>query len=326
MSKFLPSLNALRFFESAGRLLSFTKAASELHVTQGAVSRQIRSLENELGIKLFNRLTRKIELTEAGEKFLVEITAAFSLIQDATNELRAHQDHLSLKISTLPSIGSLWLMSKLHLFSQYFPNIETRISSSIESINLHGKEADLAIRVGAKPGQQYDPRLPTIDLVMVENWRGILAEELAPDIFILVYSPNILEIDKPLTDRKIFETLPLIHTTSREDAWPGWKRYYNLEGQSKTPRIEFGHFFMSLDAARQGLGVALIPQVILVNSNLQGLHCANNYQVHSAGEYYLLSLAEQAEKPHIAAFRTWVKKEFKKNLMLSMLSTHSIRS
>src|SRR5690625_110115 len=147
MSKFLPSLNALRFFESAGRLLSFTKAASELHVTQGAVSRQIRSLENELGIKLFNRLTRKIELTEAGEKFLVEITAAFSLIQDATNELRAHQDHLSLKISTLPAIGSLWSMSKLHLFSQYFPNIETRISRDRKSTRLNSSHVAISYAV-----------------------------------------------------------------------------------------------------------------------------------------------------------------------------------
>jgi len=314
MNKVLPSLISLRFFEAAGRLQSFTNAAAELHVTQGAVSRQIRALEAELGIKLFNRLTRKVELTEAGRKYLAEVNDAFALLRAATERLKMQQETATLKISALPSIGSLWLMPRLGSFTRAYPNIEARISSSIEPINLHAGEADVAIRVGPRPGHQYDRNAPAIDLIMTEHWRGVLAEELAPDILVPVYSPNILEPNAALDEEEVFHTLPLIHTSSRADAWNGWAKRHGLKDLPATPRIEFGHFFMSLDAARQGLGVAIIPEVILENSNLTGLHCATDYRTRSAGEYYMLTLAQNAEMHHIAAFRSWAKKEFRKAL------------
>jgi len=312
MSRPLPSLIALRFFEAAGRLQSFSRAAIELHVTQGAVSRQIRALENELGIKLFNRLTRKVELTEAGRRYLAEIGEAFAMMRMATDRLRTQQEHATLKISTLPSVGSLWLMPRLGSFTREYPNIETRISSSIEPVDLQGGDADVAIRVGPKPGQPYDRNAPGIDLIMTEDWRGVLAEELTADVLVPVYSPNILEVDARLDSEELFHTLPLIHTSSRADAWTGWAKRYGFKDLPATPRIEFGHFFMSLDAARQGLGVAIIPEIILENSNLNGLHCAHDYKARSAGEYYLLSLAQNAEAHHVAAFRSWAKKEFRK--------------
>lgn len=312
MSKLLPSLISIRFFEVAGRLQSFSNAAIELHVTQGAVSRQIRALEEELGIKLFNRLTRKVELTEAGRRYLSEVTDAFGMLRAATERLRAHQEHAVLKISTLPSLGSLWLMPRLGLFTREYPNIEARISSSIEPINLHAGEADVAIRVGLTPGQEFDRSAPAVDLIMTDEWRGVLAERLCPDVLVPVYSPNILEVDAHLDDDAVFHTLPLIHTSSRADAWIGWAKHYRLKDLPATPRIEFGHFFMSLDAARQGLGVAIIPEVILESANLSGLHCAFQYKARSAGDYYLLSLAQSAERPHVAAFRSWVKMEFRK--------------
>jgi LysR family glycine cleavage system transcriptional activator len=276
-------------------------------------------LEEELGVKLFNRLTRKVELTETGRKYLSEISDAFGLLRAATDRLKIQQEHATLKISALPSIGSLWLMPRLGSFTREYPNIETRISSSIEPINLHAGEADVAIRVGPKPGHQYDHRAATIDLIMTEQWRGILAEELAPDILVPVYSPNILEPDAQLDEEDIFHTLPLIHTSSRADAWNGWAKHYGLKDLPATPRIEFGHFFMSLDAARQGLGVAIIPEIILDNSNLNGLYCASDYKTRSAGEYYLLTLAQSADMYHIAAFRSWAKREFRKTLRNTLL-------
>lgn len=314
MKKYLPSLISLRFFEAAGRLQSFTQAADELHVTQGAVSRQIRALEDELGVKLFNRLTRKVELTETGQKYLKEVAEAFARLRTATGQIVSHQEHVVLKISTLPSISSVWLMPRLSSFTRDYQHIEARISSSIDPVSLQAGEADVAIRVGPKPGARYDSDAPSIDLLMTENWKGVLAEELAPDNLVPVYSPNILEPHADLSDEAIFRTLPLIHTSSRADAWIGWAKRHGLKDLPVGPRIEFGHFFMSLDAARQGLGVAIIPDIILENSNLTGLHCATAYKTRSAGEYYLLSLAENADDPHISAFRCWAKREFRRSL------------
>ncbi|MGE4369754.1 MAG: LysR substrate-binding domain-containing protein [Burkholderiaceae bacterium] len=310
MSRPLPSLIALRFFEAAGQLQSFSKAAQELHVTQGAVSRQIRALEEDLGVKLFVRLTRKVELTEAGRAYLNEVQDAFSRLRTATDRLRAQDEHVILRISVLPSVGSSWLMPRLSSFSREYPNIETRISSSIEPVNLHSGEAHVAIRVGSKPGQRYGRNLPSIDLVMTEDWRGVLAEELVQDILVPVYSPNILETHARLDDPRIFSNLSLIHTSSRSDAWHGWMKVFGLADLPQTPRIEYGHFFMAFEAARQGLGIALIPEIVIRSSNTQGLYCANDYKVASAGEYYMLSLAKHAEDFHIAAFRKWVRKQF----------------
>ncbi|KAF1042065.1 LysR family transcriptional regulator [Xylophilus sp.] len=187
MSKLLPSLIALRSFEAAGRLQSFFHAAAELNVMQGAVSRQIRVLEDELGVKLFNRLVRRVELTDDARAYLREVEAAFRQIEAATSWLRSHQQHHVLNISVLPSVGACWLMPRLASFSQRYPRIQTRIQSSIEPAELHGHAVDVAIRVGPRPGQSYDKQRPAISLVMTHDWRGVLAEELAPDVLVPVY-------------------------------------------------------------------------------------------------------------------------------------------
>lgn len=311
MHKALPPLIALRFFEAAGRLQSFSNAAHELHVTQGAVSRQIRALEDELGVKLFNRLTRKVQLTEAGRSYLADVDAAFTRLRAGTERLKAEQEHTILRISVLPSIGSSWLMPRLGSFTREYPYVEIRISSSIEPATLQAGDSDVAIRVGAMPGQHYSKDAPRIDLVMTEDWRDVLAEELMEDVLVPVYSPNILEANAKLDDNRIFQTLPLIHTTSRADAWPGWMRAFNLHELPATPHIEYGHFFMSLDAARQGLGVALIPEIIFRSSQTHGLHCASEYRTRSGGNYYMLTLNRNAQNHHIAIFREWILRQFR---------------
>ena len=113
MTRSLPSLTALRVFEVAGRLESFSKAALELNITQGAVSRQIRSLEDDLQQRMFVRLTRKVELTNSGQKYLAEVSSAFRIIEQSTARVRTRQTKEVLTISVLPSVGSFWLMPRL---------------------------------------------------------------------------------------------------------------------------------------------------------------------------------------------------------------------
>ena len=313
MKSRLPSLLALRAFEVAGRLQSFSNAALELNVTQGAVSRHIRALEDELGVRLFTRLTRRVELTEEGRKYLHEVQFAFHHLEKGTEQIRAHQTHSTLTISALPSVSTYLLMPRLASFSQRHPDIDTRINSSIDPVDLQSHHADVAIRVGPKPGRSYGEHQPVIDLVMTMDWRSVLAEELAPDVLVPVYSPNILAENARLNDPDIFQNLPIIHTSSRSDGWTGWMRYHSLSELPATPHIEYGHFFMSLEAVRQGLGIALIPDILIDHIDTSAIVVAREYSAPSAGEYYLLTLANRAQEPSIQHFREWIKSQFKRS-------------
>ncbi len=309
MSLSLPSLTALRVFEVAGRLQSFSNAALELNVTQGAVSRQIRGLENELDVKLFTRLTRRVALTEIGRAYLTEVQAALGHIQQATLSLRARDTRTTLTISVLPSVGSFWLMPRLARFTQRHPDIETRIISSIRPVDLHSREADVAIRVGALPGRNYSPGMARVDLTMVPDWRGVLAEELMPDILVPIFShapgESMPVFNEPADVRK----LPLIHTASRPHAWPDWIAAHGLPELPAARDIEYGHFFMSLEAAREGRGIAIIPDILLSDTNLRGFTALTQFKVRSAGEYYLLMLTERSKEREIHLFRQWMQEQ-----------------
>jgi LysR family glycine cleavage system transcriptional activator len=314
MTRSLPSLTALRVFEVAGRLESFSKAALELNITQGAVSRQIRSLEDDLQQRMFVRLTRKVELTNSGQKYLAEVSSAFRIIEQSTARVRTRQTKEVLTISVLPSVGSFWLMPRLAHFSQRHPNIETRIITGISSVNLHTREADVAIRVGGLPGRRYDPHAPRVDLTMVVDWRGVLAEELSPDILVPVYSPDLGDMGAALADPVLFRDLPLIHTTSRANAWPDWMRAHSMPPSASTRKLEYGHFFMSLEAAREGTGLAIVPELLLGGAVSKGLVAAHAFKVRSAAEYYMLTLNERSGEHSIEAFRAWMREEMAKTV------------
>jgi LysR family glycine cleavage system transcriptional activator len=309
MSRRMPSLTALRVFEVAGRLQSFSNAAVELNITQGAVSRQIRALEDDLDVKLFTRLTRRVQLTDVGLKYLVDIQASFRQIEQSTMRVRARDTRTILTISVLPSVGSFWLMPRLARFAQRYPDVETRVISSIGPADLHTRDADVAIRVGALPGRRYDPMMPRVDLSMAVDWRGLLAEELAPDVLVPVYSPALNPEGGRPQDAKAIRQLPLIHTSSRSNAWPDWMRAQGLPELDAARGNEYGHFFMSLEAARQGQGVAIIPDILLASAASRDLIALTAFKVRSAGEYYLLSLNERSQERSILLFREWVQEQ-----------------
>lgn len=309
MSRSLPSLTALRVFEVAGRLQSFSKAAAELNVTQGAVSRQIRALEDDLKLKLFTRSTRRVELTAIGRAYLTQIQAALEQIELATEKLRIHDAHAILTISVLPSVGSFWLMPRLNRFTERYPGIETRIVSSIEPVDFAAADADVAIRVGALPGRRYAALAPRVDLVMTTDWREIEFDELAADVLVPVLSRTLAQQAGPL-DLETLTRLPLIHTTSRPGAWADWLRFHGLKHRDPHGTQEYGHFFMSLEAARQGLGVALVPDILfdyIIQTDLVPL---TQFRARSAAEYYLLFPRNRGNEEPIAKFRHWLHNAF----------------
>ncbi|SPB14449.1 transcriptional regulator [Caballeronia novacaledonica] len=153
MKRRLPPLLALRAFEAAGRLMSFSKAADELNVTQGAISRQIKLLEDFLRAPLFRRLTRQVELTPFGQNYLQAATAALNQIERAT--VQSLQEARALSVSLLPTLGALWLMQRLTSFMTEHPQIRLEVSSSLEPANFKRDGIDVALRVGkVRPSRQ----------------------------------------------------------------------------------------------------------------------------------------------------------------------------
>src|SRR5690554_6823983 len=180
MARRLPPLNALRAFEVAARHLSFTKAADELCVTQAAVSHQIKALEELLGVRLFRRYNRRLELTRAGQGYLPPLRDAFDMMAVATRRLRPDNESGQLKVSTLQSFATKWLIPRLAGFHQRHPDIDPMISTSQRLIDLEAEDVDIAVRVG----RGIYPGLHTVPLM--------------DDVAFPVCSPRILDGPKPL--------------------------------------------------------------------------------------------------------------------------------
>src|SRR5690242_4481408 len=148
MNNHLPPLSALRAFEAAARHMSFSKAADELHVTPAAISHQIHALEEDLGVRLFHRMNRSIELTASGRVLLPGLSQAFAGIQSSIRRLRAHNDTGTLTVTASPSFAAKWLVLRLHRFQEQHPEVDVRISATDDLVDLAKSDFDLAIRYG----------------------------------------------------------------------------------------------------------------------------------------------------------------------------------
>jgi LysR family glycine cleavage system transcriptional activator len=309
--KLLPPLTTLRGFEAAARHLSFTFAADELYVTQSAISRQVRQLESFLGVLLFKRLTRRVELTCEGQEYYQLIKDQFYELERASERYRLRESSYVLTISVLPTIASRWLMPRLDQFSQFDGKTEIHIVSSIEPVNFIEKGADIAIRVGRLPGEQSPKMAPRIDLQMVTSWTDITADRLFPDILAPVCVAGLLDGCDQLRRVEDLLKFPLIHTATRRHAWPDWLRAHGVREIERDQKgAEYGHFFMSLEAARKGLGIALIPEILLQNcAATDGLARPWPADIASAGEYYLLIPDSRLDNRSVQSFRSWILTE-----------------
>ncbi|VVE10027.1 LysR substrate-binding domain-containing protein [Pandoraea terrigena] len=309
MAQRLPPLLALRAFEAAGRLLSFTLAAEELHLTQGAISRQVHQLEDFLRQKLFVRLTRRIELTDAGRDYLESVQLALNVIEDATRRC-LRDKHRVLTIDVLPTLASYWLMPRLARFTEQHPDIEVRLVSSIEPANLQNKEIDIAIRVGRLPGKRYSPSRPRIDLVMTDHWRGLDIWPLFDDTLVPVMSRRLAAQIGPVVEPRDLLKFRLINNATRKNAWHDWFACHGIGPLPPLEMVDYGHFFMALEAAKEGKGIALLPSVICAGLEDKGdLCCPIQTRVPSAGEYCLLMRETSQHDPAVIAMRDWLLEE-----------------
>lgn len=307
----MPPLLALRAFEVAARHLSFTAAAAELNLTQGAISRQIRVLEDYLGKKLFDRYTRRVELTDLGREYYLTVHQVVESIDRATHRIMHGGGRGLLNLGVLPSLGASWLMPRLTLFSERYPHIQVRLISAIEPANLQSGNIDLAIRVGRIPGETLPASRPRIDLEMVTRWSGVKAHRLFPDVLQPVLSRKLLDEGGGIAVPGDLLRYPLIHTASRRGAWADWLATKGLAAHDAEDALEYGHFFMSLQAARQHKGVAIIPTALLQTCPALGseLVCPLESDIESAGAYYLLAMESRIEAPPLRQLWNWLISE-----------------
>jgi LysR family transcriptional regulator, glycine cleavage system transcriptional activator len=291
MTTRLPSLNGLRAFEAAARHLSFTEAASELNVTQTAISHQMRRLEEELGIRLFVRQNRALALTPQAKAYLPGVRAAFSDLRLATDRLLRRDDDHVLTVSTLASLAAKWLLPRLSAFQEAHPGIDVRITTSTTLVDFKSGDVDAAIRYGRG------------------HWPGLRADWLMADQLFPVCSPALLNGDKPLLCPEDLANHVLLHTSgATEDDWRLWLTAAGLSPRiSKHPDITFDLTFMSVQAAIDGIGVA-IGRTSYVEADIAKGRLLVPFKVTLPADagFYLVSPEARADSPKLGAFRQWL--------------------
>lgn len=286
----LPSLKSIQVFESAARLGSFVAAAHELHLTPSAISHHIRSLEERLTVTLFHRVHRRVILTDMGARYAASVGRSLGAIEVATRELERKGRSEVLTVHCVPSLASQWLMPRLSRFSALYPDIDIRINSSVADIDLVAEEADYDICYGA---------------VAVESGIGITplpAEPLA-----VICAPGIANGSTPIRSVSDLSHQTLIHSEYNLISWRTWaKSHKGLElNYHRGPR--FDRSFMAINAAIDGLGVALESRLLLERELASGMLVAPLGTDAPFMVFHRLRYVEsKAHLPKMVVFKEWL--------------------
>lgn len=294
-------------FEAAGRHMSFTAAADELCVTQSAVSRGIRHLEEHLGATLFTRKARGLDFTEEGHTLWLDTRVALDVIEKATLRILRERDSQILTVNALPTFAVKWLMPRLNDFHQRHADIEVRLTTSIRPLDFRHGDTDIGIRVGQPPSKEKAVHSPRIDLCMSDYLEGIDTEYMFPDEIVPVAAPSLLS-KKNISSPAELKQFPLLHNATRKNAWEDWFASQNETAPTSTDHLYFGHFFLVIQAALQGEGIAVVPRILIEDDLAAGrLVVALDKPVMSAGAYYLLCKQEHANLYKVRTFRDWIR-------------------
>lgn len=302
----LPPLNALRVFEAAARHLSFKEAANELSITQAAVSHQVKSLEEYLGVELFRRSGRGVQLTEAARAALPRLRDGFDALAAAVEQIRERGEETDLAITAPPVFTARWLMPRLADFSKRNPKIEVRVVSSSKMVDAGA--LDTAVMAGTLDLRD-DTSGVEIHLGLGE-YPGYRADRLFGVTMALVANP---EIGRALQKPEDLARQVLLHDDAMDlvahgNAWQKW-----LEAAGVAERVDAAHGphfssnILSLEAASQKLGVALALRP-LVNDDLASgrLVAPFDIEMKPVGSYYLVCPEVIAERPAVSTFRKWL--------------------
>jgi LysR family transcriptional regulator, glycine cleavage system transcriptional activator len=292
----LPPLTALRAFEAAARLLSFTKAARELHVTPAAVSHQIRGLERYLGVTLFRRTTRRLVLTEQGQLAAEHFRAGFDRLSRGVRLLRAGDGSGAVTLSTTTAFATRWLVPRLGRFMRRCPGLDLRLKAGSQPVDFDHEDVDAAVRIGRG----------AVD--------GVLAIPMFGEYVAPVASPAFLRqrgIRRPADLARV----PLLHDDSmrrvgRPQGWTEWFRMAKLTGVDTAPGMQFDDGHVVLQAAADGRGMALGRLAYAIDDlHERRLRIPFAPVLDMDLKYYLLIPEARAAEPAIAALRAWFEQE-----------------
>ncbi|MEM7431541.1 MAG: transcriptional regulator GcvA [Pseudomonadota bacterium] len=288
MNRRLPPLTSLRAFEAAGRHLSFTRAAEELTVTQAAISHQVKSLEEHLGLRLFVRMPRRLELTAAGKKLLPVVRDSFSRISDSIAKLSDIMPSPGLTVRLTPSFSAKWLSPRLDAFRQRHPDIDLSLNHSNAPVDFARESIDVAVTYGNG------------------KWPRVIADPVMSLDFFPVCSPVYLASSQPLEHPNDLQRHTLLHDSSHEN-WAAWLELAEVDPSiaSRGPILDDTNVLTQ--AAIDGLGVAL-GSTSFIADHLESGRLVRLFDIdlHNEYAYYVVCPRSHLRRPSVVAFRDWL--------------------
>ena len=281
----LPPLTALRAFEAFARRGRMTTAADELCVTHGAISRQIRSLEESLGVPLTQGPRHRLELTEAGARLAVALSGALDAVERAVTDLTTHAD-TELRLSCVGTLAIRWLIPRLSAFHDLHPLVRVRVTESYAPVDFARERFDAAIRVA-----ETAPVAGARATAFLDNFHGP------------VVAPHLVG-----HGRTGLEGLTRLTTGTRQTAWAEWESHSGVTLPTPPDTQEFEHIFYTLEAAAAGLGVGLSPWIYVAGDVATGRLAAPLGFTATPSRFWFLT-PEGPVKPAVAAFEAWLLAE-----------------
>jgi LysR family transcriptional regulator, glycine cleavage system transcriptional activator len=287
-----PPLNAIRAFEAAARRGSFAEAAAELHVTHWAIGKQVRLLEEWLGIPLFERRGRGIILTDEGADMLTNVSAAFSLLEEATEKLRRPEVRPRIsglvRVNVLSSFALRWLLPRLSNFHEQHPNIIVQISTTSRKL----RSISTAFDLGVRSGHEHSP--------------GLRSEFLLLDRRRPACSPELLR-KRPIETAQDLRRHTLLHSLTTRSAWSSWLAEAGVPRLVPFRELVLEHVYLQLQAAVNGLGIALASLPLIESDIAAGrLICPISAPEWGADDYELVINEDRAKDAAVQAFRDWI--------------------
>ena len=284
----IPSLTVLQAFEAAARHLSFTRAAVELCVTQSAVSRQIKQLEDGLGQPLFLRSMNRLALTVVGSEYAAAVRKLLCDAESATLALMAYGGRGPLlSLASLPTFGARWLVPRLVNFVDQHPSVQLSMSTYIEPFEFTETGVDAAIHFGT------------------DAWPGATCHRLMGEVAVPVCAPSLSSVS--FEDPAQVAQYPLLQHATRPRAWAEWFAQHGVRNVPALRGMRFDHFYAVIQAAIAGLGVALLPR-FLVDKEIASreLIVMAPQELRSEGAYWLVYPESRSHLPAVRCFRDWL--------------------
>jgi LysR family glycine cleavage system transcriptional activator len=288
MTRQLPPMNSLKAFEVAGRLLSFTRAADELNVTQAAISHQIKLIEEYLGVTLFDRYPRRLSLTTQGEALLPEVIEAFDRVSSAISAVKLNQPSNILSVRLAPSFAAKWLSPRLKYFWLQYPEINLNLYHAHPAVDFGREDIDIAVTYGKG------------------DWPGVVADSLLSLDFFPVCTPSFMSNDKPLTDISNLRYYTLLHDASYE-CWTDWAKLAELDDINTTKGTIIDDTNVLIQAALDGQGVVLGSSTF-VQDHLDSGRLIKPFDITLRNDfaYYIVYPPDHLNNPAVRAFKAWL--------------------